>query len=174
MSLYLFDIDGTLIRSFMREGGQAEDYGLVEVLPKRRSALDALRAAGHSVALVTNQGGVAFGYQTKGEVAHKLGRVLTALGLPGEARCIAGRPRRRPPPSLYVSLVHPKAKDPAYRCDAGDDWRKPGGGMIRQAMRDHSAWPEATKFIGDMDSDRLAAGATGVRYQDAGEFFEHA
>lgn len=206
MSLFLFDIDGTVVRSFMREGkggarATAGDYDTVEVLPGRRELLDRLRADGHRLALVTNQGGVAFGYQTVPQVLVKLGRVLGELGfdpypvpLARESHydavvpAILGRfadpratfvacfvPEERgkvtSPPHAYVSMGHPNAKVSDWRDPEGFDWRKPGGGMIRQALADYGSAPEHATMVGDMDSDRLAAEAAGVAYIDAAEFF---
>jgi HAD superfamily hydrolase (TIGR01662 family) len=174
--LYLFDIDGTLIRSFMREGGggASQAYDLVEVLPGRRERIEALRGRGHHVALVTNQGGVAFGYQTLDQVLDKMGRVLVALGLSDEPAgfpfCIGSSADIRPR-LLYMSLGHPNARIPLWRNVGYDDWRKPGGGMLRKAMADHAHPPDLTVFVGDMDSDRLAAEHAGVPYSDAESFF---
>jgi HAD superfamily hydrolase (TIGR01662 family) len=178
--LYLFDIDGTLVRSFMREGGGgvSRAYDLVEMLPGRRDRIQALEADGHDIALVTNQGGVAFGYQTLDQVLDKMGRVLDALGLlatpiDGFALCVG--PNAAPGAKLlYLSLHHPQATIEQWRTGVADDWaiwRKPGGGMLLKAIADRQGSAETTVFVGDMDSDRAAADAAGVRYQDAAEFF---
>lgn len=173
--LYLFDIDGTLVRSFMREGGAiSQSYDLVELLPGRRERLESLRGRGHQVALVTNQGGVAFGYQSVARVLDKMGRVLDALGLhdgtSGFPLC-CGPDCDTQQRLLYVSLGHPNAKVSEWQTATDDDWRKPGGGMLRKAMADHGQAPECTVFVGDMDSDRAAADAAGVSYSDAVSFF---
>lgn len=179
--LFLFDVDGTLIRSFLREGGGADSYDLIEVLPGRVEKLEELRQQGHSWAIVTNQAGIAFGYQTSEQVNRKLYGVLEALGkppYPNEAgveafivRKSAGDDFPHLPPDGYVSLVHPKGKLAEYLCDPEDDWRKPGGGMIRQAMKDYGVQATDVVYVGDMESDRLAAQAAGVAYVDAEEFF---
>lgn len=179
--LLLFDIDGTLIRSFLEGGADAEpdDYDVVEVLPGRRERLDALRAEGHHLALVTNQGGVAFGYQSVEQVVAKMAAVLAACGwatrhpspsLPtGYAMCCAPESSDDGGRDAYVSFEHPKATEPGYKSDGG--WRKPGAGMLRQAMHDYGASLVSTIFVGDMDSDRAAARAAGVIYVDAERFF---
>jgi len=169
--LYLMDIDGTVVRSFMREsgGGAAQEYDLVEVLPGRRAALDQLSADGHAVALVTNQGGVAFGYQTQDQVIAKMMRICEALGLPvSEAKWGADN---LGPASVYVSFGHPQARVAEWRTDPDDDWRKPGGGMIVEAIRDYRVDKGRTVFVGDRASDEQAAVAAGVVYIDAVEFF---
>jgi D-glycero-D-manno-heptose 1,7-bisphosphate phosphatase len=173
VTLFLFDMDGCLVRSYLREGAPRtpENYALVEVLSGRREKLERLRADGHIVAIVTNQGGVAFGYQTQHEVYEKLATVLDELGLP-VAVCGTPPPNMAAPRCAYVSFGHPKATVKRWLVPPEDDWRKPGGGMLRQAMTDYGATPEDTVFIGDMDSDRAAAKAAGVRYVDVEEFFK--
>lgn len=203
--LYCLDIDGTLIRSFMREQGETRDfehvcprcgevgtlelredsewhcercpwagdenaavYDRVEVLPGRHRKLSTLALGpitpGVSApknprfALVTNQGGVAFGYQTVEQVYAKIGRVLAAFSFFDGC-----------PVSVHVAFNHPKATVEQYRRD--DRIRKPGPGMLLQAMRRHRMDAVTTVMVGDMHSDRHAAGAAGVRYYDAEEFF---
>lgn len=174
--LFLFDLDGTVIRSFLREGAPRTpaEYAKVELLPGRLDRLRALEVA-HTIAFVTNQGGVAFGYQTVQEVVSKFVTVNnTALGC-GHMR-VMGRlltcstPENSPAPALfYVAYGHPKASIDKYRVES--DWRKPGGGMIARAMADYRVPRELTTYIGDMDTDREAAEAAGVAYEDADDFF---
>lgn len=174
MKLYLFDLDGTVIRSFLREGAERtpENYAEVELLPGRREKLDELRANGAAVAFVTNQGGVAFGYQTVGEVMRKVKVVGYRFGFEAPTVCV------NPNETLgvgyddcmiYVAFGHPKASVPEYLVD--DDWRKPGGWMLTQAMLDYNVPAEQTIFVGDMDTDRQAAENARVAYDDAEDFF---
>lgn len=186
--LVLFDLDGTLIRSFMREGGggASQDYDLVEAMPGALERVDRLHEDGTHVAFVTNQGGVAFGYQTVEQVMAKMACVCGLFGLPynGGWACVGvglavtfdGLPisyeqaLEACPPGVYVSLGHPNAKVERYRVDSG--WRKPGGDMIGQAMADYEVHePSLVLFVGDMETDRQAAEAAGVEYADAGEYF---
>lgn len=158
MTLYLFDLDGTLIRSFMREG-HANAYDNVEVLPYRRQRLAELRGAGHRLAGVTNQGGVAFGYQTEQQVMDKMQRIVDALGMP------------RGDFPVYVCFAHPKATVDGYADPEECERRKPQPGMLFEAMRNADTSPEGTVFVGDMESDRQAAELAGTRYVDAEDFF---
>lgn len=162
--LYCFDVDGTLIRSFMREGVERtpENYMKVEMLPRRREKLATLRhlrTLPH-FALVTNQGGVAMGYQTPGEVRGKMGRVLA------ECEFFHGRPI-----SVHIAMHHPKARLPAWQEHPGIERRKPSPGMIYEAMMAHDVPRRKTIMVGDMDADEEAATAAGVGFMHADEFF---
>lgn len=158
--VYAFDVDGTLVKSFMRDagGGAIQEYDLVEALPGRKEKIAGLmlRPATAGFALVTNQGGVAFGFQTEAQVYRKLGLVLAEFRFFHGARV-----------SVHVALNHPNAKNPGYRYD--DPRRKPGPGMLQEVKVEHAT--EDLIYIGDMDSDRLAAKAAGVEYIDQKEFF---
>lgn len=157
--LLVADLDDTLVVSHLRAGAPRADYGLVDPLPGRASRLRALLDDGHRVAIATNQAGVSHGYQTEAEVWAKLAAALEALGLPESTRC-------------YVCFAH--GSKPIL--GDGPEWdlncRKPAPGMLLRAMADHGVEREETVFVGDMESDRLAAAeAAGVRYADADEFF---
>lgn len=163
--LYLFDVDGTLIRSFLREGDTAHDYDDVELLEGRRDAILSLAAEGVKArlhvafGLVTNQAGVAMGYQTPDQVRAKMARVVAALEFFGGA-----------PFSIHICMHHPDAKLPEWRqkpCVR----RKPNPGMIAEAMDAHRVFPDDTLFVGDMDTDAVAARSARVDYVDAGAFF---
>jgi histidinol phosphatase-like enzyme len=190
--LYCFDIDGTLIKSFMRDGPEkcpscgcpryvqhwdncpirtsgveefygVDDYARIEVLPGRIEKITVLAAQPRArFALVTNQGGVAFGYQTVEQAWRKVGGVVAAF---------SGFLTR--PVTLHVAMGHPKATIDPYRHvhELTPDYRKPGGGMIIEAIERHRADTSSAVFVGDMDSDELAALAAGVPYYDAEEFF---
>lgn len=165
--LYMFDIDGTLIRSFLREGGDRSEFDLIEVLPGRREKVRLLaEEPGTRFALVTNQGGVAFGYQTEEQVWRKV------AGVAAEFEMFHARPV-----SFHVACGHPKGTVERWAFD--DVRRKPGPGMLMEAIYRHGHLGNAV-FVGDMDSDRLAAAAAqrqcrfahvALEYVDAQEFF---
>lgn len=159
--LYAFDIDGTLIRSFLREGDAEHDYDDVELLPGRWDAIHAMAGDNASFALVTNQAGVAMGYQTPEQVWSKIGVIVAAFG------GFHGRPL-----SLHVCMTHPEAKLPAFvESAAMPRMRKPGPGMLLAAVEVHHVDETDAVFVGDMKSDRLAAEAAKVAYYDADDFF---
>lgn len=162
--LLLFDLDGTLIRSFMREGGGGADqaYDLVEALPGRTAMIAELSvtAAVCGFGLVTNQGGVAFGYQTPEQVWTKIGAVVALFeGFGGK------------PVSIHVCMTHPKATVDAWRSDSLR--RKPGCHMLVEAVAAHGMAHSIDNvlYVGDMDSDAEAAHTAGIPYMDARDFF---
>lgn len=160
MGLYMFDLDGTLIRSFLREGDREHDYDDVEVLPQRRARLSMLAELGVSFAIVTNQAGIAMGYQTVDQMWRKMGLVVS------EFEGFYGRPF-----SFHVCAHHPKARLEEWRQDPCPR-RKPAPGMLEEAIMRHRVAVARAVFIGDMDSDRAAAEAAGVDYVDAGDYFD--
>jgi D-glycero-D-manno-heptose 1,7-bisphosphate phosphatase len=178
--LYLFDLDGTLIEGFLKEErcptcegtgrvadhpcskcrdgkvfGEALPYKRVVLLPGRREKLDELRAEGHNVEVITNQGGVAFGHQTEAEINAKIYKALTLLGWKK--------------PSAYVCMAHEHATVTGYR--DGHERRKPSPSMLQEAMNEWGYAPYETIFVGDLPTDKQAAKAANVRYIDAEEFF---
>jgi D-glycero-D-manno-heptose 1,7-bisphosphate phosphatase len=154
--LYIFDVDGTLIRSFLREGAPREEYDRVEALPGRVEKLHELHLGGAKLALATNQGGVAFGYQTEEQVARKLAAVLALFEVPM---------------TLHVAYGHPKATVTEYRKREHVRRRKPSCVMLVDAMFVAGVPPARAMFVGDHDTDEEAARRAGCAYRDAEEFF---
>ena len=183
MKLFLFDVDGTLIRGTRGAGGlPGVPYDTVDPLPGRRERLQGLHDLGHKLGMVTNQGGVAMGYQTEGQVIGKMLEVRNRL-FPRDCNVY-----------FEVCYTHPKAKIDHYlsfcagcggvlgpriatletceKCGGtGDAFRKPSPGMLLHAMDKADVSPDQTTFVGDMESDRQAAAAAGIAYWDAEEFF---
>lgn len=92
MKLFCFDLDGTLISSYMDTASKnINDWYL---LPGRAEALRDLKRKGHRVAIITNQAGVAFGHTTEAEIIEKFSQVLYQLGFSGlyETLDDAGKP----------------------------------------------------------------------------------
>jgi histidinol-phosphate phosphatase family protein len=90
------------------------------------------------VALVTNQSGVARGLITPEQVAAVNGRVAELLG---------------PFDGVYVCPHGP---------DDGCECRKPGPGLVKQALAEAGVAPARAVLIGDIGSDLAAAEAAGV------------
>lgn len=173
--LVIFDVDGTL----------AETYTL-NLLPRVQDFFRLVFQAGcpnsPRVAIATNQGGVGmrywmetgkFGdpekYPTEQSVEQRLRDLVSALGgnqdLP-----------------VYVAYSYrskegdwapvPPGKEELPRWSQA--WRKPGPGMLLQAMQDAGAEPDETLFVGDSPDDQAAAQAAGCRFEWAGAFFSQA
>lgn len=144
--------------------GEHLPYETVTPLPGRFDAIMrlALLPDAH-FAIATNQGGVAMGYQTPGEVAAKMAKVLAVFHF------FVGRAF-----SVHVAMHHPEARDPLYRDPEAIKLRKPAPGMLLAAMRSHNATPASTVFVGDMPVDRDCAEAAGVKFEWAKHFFADA
>jgi D-glycero-D-manno-heptose 1,7-bisphosphate phosphatase len=172
MSLYMMDMDDTLITSGFVKGKwiKGHDYMDFELLP---NVYDRLRAitqidASARFAICTNQGGVAYGYQTEEDARTKVARVLAMLEF------FWSRPF-----SVHICFNHPAATVDLYKYD--DPRRKPNPGMLEEAIKWHhhghtgkdqlhDARPLCV-YVGDLETDRQAATAAGVRYKDHEHFF---
>jgi D-glycero-D-manno-heptose 1,7-bisphosphate phosphatase len=154
--LFLFDLDGTLISSYMEE--QDKDFNTWRVLWGRKEYLQHILSKGHKIGIVTNQGAVAFGYVSKEQAEAKIKAVLVALDLPTDT-------------PIYVCYADARSKDTRYSDPAQCARRKPSGAMIKEAMVDAGIEANDVIYVGDMESDMQAAADVGVRYVDADEFF---
>jgi len=191
MTLYLFDLDGTLIESFMRRD-QVQPFETVTLLPNVAAWWAAARRQQTTLAIITNQGGVAFGYQTEAEVCAKFQALAGLLSYDlvriheGVRRIElrATRPPTRvhttPPPmvcgtlDIYVSFGDPRTPNPAYQDGTR---RKPSPAMLIEAMNDSGE--TSALYVGDRDEDQNAAAAArtagyAVRFMDAAAFFHRA
>lgn len=152
--LYCFDLDGTLVKSFIKDDGEPDPDHPYEKVVLREGAAAMVRVLarrGNEFAIITNQGGVAFGFQTEEEVGRRIGDTLRLLSY------FWGRPF-----SVHACYTHPFAKVEKYKAD--DELRKPKPGMLLEAMETHDASTGETVFIGDMDSDAATAEAARVDY----------
>lgn len=170
--LYLFDLDGTLISSYMDNSDKA--YNVWHVLPGRADQLAALHAAGHRIGVVTNQAGVAFGLIQQPDFNRKWEQVCAAFGWNHESHGVA------------VCFAHPNAKHEYYRGlrpalnpygwhPTGYrevDRRKPSGMMLRELMAEYpNDAAGGVLFVGDRPEDKAAAADAGVPFQWAEDFF---
>lgn len=133
----LFDRDGTLVEDLPYNG----DPGRVRLMPRARAAVDAVRARGIPVGVVTNQSGVARGLLTAGAVEAVRRRVEELLG------------------PLDVWAVCPHGPHDGCGC------RKPAPGLVHAACAALGVDPRAAVVLGDIGADigaAEAAGATGV------------
>lgn len=174
--LYLFDLDGTLISSYMDNPDR--NFNAWQLLPGRQETIARLLHLGHDVAIVSNQAGVAFGLIVEQDVVRKLGRVAMALGFASIWLFDGGQNWRAgwdmPALNCFVCYNDTRSKDRQYQ-DASR--RKPSGAMIREAMSaaglsDADADDRGeVLYVGDRPEDQAAARDAGVRFSWAERFF---
>ena len=152
--LIIFDADGTLVTtaSGAKFRNQASDW---KWLDGRKEKLHELRSQGVRLAVATNQGGVAFGYMTQVDILRELTRM-----------CIEGH---IPMGGLYVCYNHPTATALGYK--QIDERRKPGPGMLLEAMNDFNVNQFYTLMVGDRSEDEQAAKNARCDFMWASEFF---
>ena len=156
MNLYIFDVDGTLTETASGETFRknAADW---KWLPRRIEQCEALRAQGARVALATNQAGVAFPWSrfTEAEIRAEIEAVARAIGAEYVGICYT-----TPNPKALPNYHHPN-----------DQRRKPGPGMILEALNLFSVSKEDALYVGDRPEDEQAAEAAGVHFMWAEDFF---
>ncbi|MDX3095541.1 HAD-IIIA family hydrolase [Streptomyces sp. ME19-03-3] len=129
----LFDRDGTLVADVPYNG----DPDRVVPMPTAREAVDAVRARGIPVGVVSNQSGVARGLLTRHQVVAVKQRTETLLG------------------AFAVWAVCPHL--------VGCGCRKPAPGLILAASHWLGVPAAHVAVIGDIGADMAAAGAAGAR-----------
>jgi histidinol phosphatase-like enzyme len=164
--LFCFDLDGTLIANHLREDDDGklvpvdEGFDHIEILPNVPQQLaDRVWLDDKAFAVVTNQGGVATGWQTEDQVYRKAEKVWKDLQI-GQL----GGPRS----SFHVAFDYPKGPEPYASLPPR---RKPNPTMLHEAMTLHHARPDETLFVGDLPTDEEAAVAAGVEYMHPAVFF---
>lgn len=108
-------------------------------MPGARAAVEAARAAGLRLGVVTNQSGIGRGYITSADLRVVNARVEELLG----------------PFDTWQHCPHA----PYDGCEC----RKPAPGMVLAALADLGVRPDQCALIGDTGSDMAAAAAAGVR-----------
>jgi histidinol-phosphate phosphatase family protein len=131
----LFDRDGTLVVDVAYNG----DPDRVEPMPGVAAALERLRSAGVSTAVVSNQSGVARGLLTPDQVDAVNGRLEALLGPLGPVEWC------------------PHAPDDRCGC------RKPAPGLVLRAAARLGVNPRRCAVVGDIGADVQAARAAGAR-----------
>nr|WP_312892744.1 HAD-IIIA family hydrolase [Allostreptomyces psammosilenae] len=131
----LLDRDGTLVRDVPYNN----DPEKVEPVPGARAALDALRAAGLRVGVVSNQSGVARGLISPEQLAAVNARLEELLG----------------PFDTWAVCPHGDAD--------GCDCRKPAPGLVHRAAADLGLTADRCVVVGDIGADIAAARAAGAR-----------
>jgi histidinol-phosphate phosphatase family protein len=151
--LLFLDRDGTLNCNL---GGRPPNHpSEVQLLPGVASRLHRCAAMGWRLVIITNQGGIAFGYQTEPHAQATHRAVLDALPVEVDAS--------------YLCPHHPDGTIPRYAITCPN--RKPSPGAILDALDRFGAEPQSCLLVGDQESDRQAADAAGVSFKWAWEFF---
>ncbi|MEU2349018.1 HAD-IIIA family hydrolase [Modestobacter sp. NPDC049651] len=132
--LVLFDRDGTLVHDVPYNGDPAQ----VRLVDGARGAVDALRARGVRIGLVTNQSGVGRGLITREQADAVNARVAELLG------------------GFDTVQVCPHAPED------GCDCRKPAPGMVKAACAALDVDPARCVVVGDIAADLGAAAAAGA------------
>jgi HAD superfamily hydrolase (TIGR01662 family) len=130
----LFDRDGTLVHDVPYNG----DPAAVRPVDGAREVLDALRARGVLLGVVTNQSGIARGLLSAADVEAVDAEVERLLG----------------PFDSWQVCPHEESD----RCTC----RKPAPGMILSAARELDVAPWECAVVGDIEADVLAARAAGA------------
>lgn len=151
--LIIFDKDGTLVQN-PAPGRPANTLDEQVLFPDVVAKCIQLRGEGHTLAIATNQGGVAFGHFDHHTAVSLLKSVAETIGA-----------------DLYaICATHPRAT--VKRAKRDSRFRKPNPGMLQYLMDALGFLPDETLYVGDMESDRQTAQAAGVKFAWAWEFFD--
>ncbi len=140
MKLILLDRDGVLNEE---RKDFVKNLDELVILPGVPEAVAKLTQAGHIIAVCTNQSGVGKGLMTE-ETLHIIHAHLAKIVMKEGGR-------------IAHFFACTETPENATR------YRKPGPGMLEEAMRMFDAGPEATVMIGDSLRDLQAAAAAGCR-----------
>ncbi len=149
--LFIFDKDGTLC--YPIEGEFINNINNQGYYFDRLSICTLLKRKGHETAIVTNQGGIAFGLMSMDDAE----KAVSDLAIKMEA-------------GFYVfSPFHPNGTIKEFSVES--NMRKPGAEMLLMCMRVLGYSREYTVYIGDREEDELAAKNAGVKFISDNAFF---
>lgn len=132
MKLCLLDRDGVIVVNRPTSIKTPEE---IELIHGAAEAIGALNRAGYKVAICTNQAEIGRGVLTSDQVRNVHEALVAML-------------RERGAEVDQVFCCGTVAKSP---------FKKPGGGMLRNAMKTFGASPQTTFFVGDQKADLQAA-----------------
>ena len=157
LSLVIFDRDGTLIE----DTGYPIDPNKIIWKQGAFSALAWLKAEGVTVAVATNQSGVARGYFTLEQVHAFHAAMDTTIQAEG------GRVDAY---AICPHLIGAPVTEYAVDCNC----RKPKPGLINKLLEQFQVRPENAVVIGDRETDMLAGQGPGVKsfLYDGSDLFE--
>ena len=128
-----------------RDGVLNVDHGYVykidelQILPTVKESLVRLKSNGFKLIVISNQSGVARGMFQESDVRKFNEELNRQLDKEGQID------------AFYVCPFHPDAISPEFRIDS--DYRKPGTGMLDQAVSEHDVDVKQSYLIGDKASD---------------------
>lgn len=143
------DRDNTLINN----DGDMGDPSEVRLMDGVAPGLEALRDAGFTLVVVTNQGGVARGKFSEEDVDAVHQRIAMLVDSQARRNGLIDR--------FYYCPYHPDGTVAEYTRD--HPWRKPHPGMILQAAQDMEIDLSRSWMIGDQERDVMAGRAAGCR-----------
>ncbi|HAY34474.1 MAG TPA: HAD family hydrolase [Ignavibacteria bacterium] len=141
------DRDGTLIE----EVNYLKKKEEISLFPETKKALLNLKESGYLNIIITNQSGIARGYFDENDLASvhcELRKILTENG----EELIDG---------IYYSPYHTKGIVDKYTKES--NFRKPGTGMIDQAVKEFSIDINKSFLVGDSITDMLCAENAGLK-----------
>lgn len=163
--VWLFDVDRTLT------------FGIGDAQLAKTAVVWLQKHKPQRVALCSNQGGVGlrywmesggFGdpakYPTETAVRERMAK------LAGQIQQITGGEARVYLAFSYLSQKGNWSPVPEGQEDNPEwsqEWRKPNPGMLLQAAKDFGVDTSECTFVGDMDTDKAAAEAAGMAFEDA-------
>ena len=145
---FFFDRDGVLIKNY----GYVCEIEKVKWLKGSISAIKFLNKKKIKVIVITNQSGVARGYFTE-EQLNKFHKNLNYLLKKNNAKI----------DNFFYCPYHPQAKIKKYKKIT--NLRKPGNGMLLNAIKKFKTKPKFCFMIGDEKKDFLSANKTGILFE---------
>lgn len=162
--LYLFDLDDTITRPLRGKVFPETEHDRI-FLPGRQAKLDELHVSGKKIAIISNQGGAAWG-MVRPEILEAALRDLLRDRIDAYFFCYRDTgPKAKASDKTIKALTEPEY----YK-----DWdrRKPGPGMLIEAMDHFGARREDTLMVGDREEDKGASEAAGTDFMWSYEFFQ--
>lgn len=176
MRLCILDKDGTIVRP---KSGQTfvqspEDQ---ELIPGVTDAIAKLVAEGFTLAISSNQGGVAAGHKSLDNAIREMRYCLNLLEMDIQAlfcpdfegeKCFDVRQDN-------FEIVHVDRRRHRFVRELSGTFRKPGSGMVRYLLwywgDDGLLPPKDCLFIGDREEDAKCAAGAGIRFLNAVEWW---
>lgn len=168
--LILFDRDGTLTipASGERFPKSVNDQ---QWMPGRIEKLHHLHGQGVKTAIITNQGGAAWGIFEPDAMCEMLSRQCEEAIINAFFVCFHDTGAKARERAKIKALTGDNDYQGYAALYKGHERRKPGPGMLLEAMDHFGVDPENTLFVGDRTEDERAALAAGTSFVWSWQFF---